>query len=158
MPASAVIPNANSAVNFNQSAAMTQLANREQRQDARIQQGIQSGQLTPQEATRLQSRELRIDARIAKQEAQPGGLTAQQFMKDTFSQDTASLSIWFHKHNGSHVQSPPSPTNDPTQSSSGTGGVGGTQGLDPAAALNQMQEMVDEIRQLMVQLNASANV
>jgi hypothetical protein len=122
-----------SAVNnkFNQSAASTHLANREQRQDARIQQGIQSGQLTPKEAGRLQKREARIDARIQRQEAQPGGLTKQEFMRDTFRQDRASLGIWMQKHDGQHRAPPPvaSPGTDP---SSGTGATPAP--ADPSAA------------------------
>jgi len=112
-----------SAVNFNQSAATQHLANREQRQESRIQQGIQSGQLTGKEANRLQARHDRIDARIQRQESQPGGLTRQEFMRDTFRQDRASVGIWSQKHDGQHRAPPPvaTPGQTPTPASGDPG-------------------------------------
>lgn len=133
-----------SAVNFNQSAAMQHLANREQRQDARIQQGIQSGQLTPQEAGRLQARESRIDAAVQRQESQPGGLTRQELMRDTFRQDRASMGIWAQKHDGQ--QGTPPPVADPGQ------------GTDPSAGgpASTLQDMVSQLQALVQQFTGSA--
>ncbi|HYV46670.1 MAG TPA: hypothetical protein VFA20_17510 [Myxococcaceae bacterium] len=147
-----------SAVNFNQSAAMQHLANREQRQDARIQQGIQSGQLTPQEANRLQARHDRIDAAIQRQEAQPGGLTRQDFMRDMFRQDRASGGIWAQKHDGQ--QGAPPPAADPGQGADPTQGADPAQGTgtDPAAGgpLSALQSVVSQIQALVQQLTGSA--
>jgi hypothetical protein len=147
-----------SAVNFNQSAAMNHLANREQRQDARIQQGIQSGQLTPREAGRLQARESRIDAAVQRQEAQPGGLTRADFLRDTFRMDRASAGIWAQKHDGQ--QGAPPPAADPGQGTDPTQATDPAQGAgsDPSAGgpLSALQNVVSQIQALVQQLSGSA--
>jgi len=142
-----------SAVNFNQSAAMNHLSNRQERQDARIQQGIQSGQLTPREAGRLQARESRIDAAIQRQEAQPGGMTRADFLRDTFRMDRASAGIFAQKHDGQ--QGTPPPVADPAQGGDPTQAAG----QDPAPGggpLSALKDVVSQIQALVQQLTGSA--
>jgi hypothetical protein len=72
---------------------------REQRQQARIQQGIQSGQLTPREAYRLERQQSRIAATENRMKAD-GVLTRGERAKLTRMQNRASNDIYRLKHNG----------------------------------------------------------
>jgi hypothetical protein len=72
---------------------------REQRQQERIQQGIQSGQLTPREAYRLKAQQSRIAAAENRMKAD-GRLTRAERAKLTRMQNRASNNIWRKKHNG----------------------------------------------------------
>ncbi len=71
---------------------------REQNQQQRLDQGVQSGQLTPHEAGRLEAQQARIQQREARMKAD-GNLTARERAKLTRQQDRASRNIYRKKHN-----------------------------------------------------------
>ena len=78
-----------------------QVDNRLENQQDRIAQGIQSGQLTPREAARLERREGRVNRLEARQEARNGGdaLTGAQQRRDDRILNRDSRAIYRHKHN-----------------------------------------------------------
>lgn len=71
---------------------------REVNQQQRIDQGVQSGQLTPREAGRLEAQQARIKQREARMKAD-GNLTAGERAKLSRQQDRASRNIYRKKHN-----------------------------------------------------------
>ncbi len=71
---------------------------REQRQQERIQQGVQSGQLTPREANHLEAQQGRIQAREDRLKAD-GNLTPAERARLTREQNHASRNIYRKKHN-----------------------------------------------------------
>ena len=74
--------------------------NRLQNQDARIQQGIRSGQLTPGETYRLERREATINARRrADLAAHNGHLTPGDYRRLNAREDSLSGQIYVAKHN-----------------------------------------------------------
>ena len=74
---------------------------REANQQARINQGVRSGELTPGETARLQNREGRINNEIARDRAANGGhLTPGERARVNRQQDRASAAIARDKHNG----------------------------------------------------------
>ena len=75
---------------------------REQRQQQRIQQGINSGQLTPREANRLEAQQSRIAATEKRMKAD-GRLTRGERARLTRMQNRASNNIYSKKHNGRSV-------------------------------------------------------
>ena len=73
---------------------------REINQQNRINQGVQSGQLTPREAGRLETQQARIQQREERMTARDGGqLTARDKAKLTRQQNKASRNIARKKHN-----------------------------------------------------------
>jgi len=73
---------------------------REVNQQNRINQGIQSGQLTPGEAGKLEAQQARIKQREARMAARDNGnLTARDKAKLTREQNRASGNIYRKKHN-----------------------------------------------------------
>jgi len=77
---------------------------REANQQARIGQGIESGQLTPHEATRLERKESRINRQIKNERAANGGhLTAAERRHINHEQNHASRHIYRAKHNNRHM-------------------------------------------------------
>ncbi|HEY8211265.1 MAG TPA: hypothetical protein VIG99_27465 [Myxococcaceae bacterium] len=83
------------------------LINRMQNQQNRIQQGVESGSLTPREAVRLEARAVRLDAKIAKDAFDGGGLTKRERAIDNLRLDGMSARIYRQKHDG---QSAPAST------------------------------------------------
>ena len=74
---------------------------REGNQQARIAQGVKSGQLTPGETAHLDNREAHINNEIARDRAANGGhLTAAEHAKVNRQQDKTSNAIYRDKHNG----------------------------------------------------------
>ena len=73
------------------------MARRAERQQKRIAQGAQSGQLTPRETARLERREARIQKDIAKAEAD-GKVTKREAAKVEREQNRASRNIRREKH------------------------------------------------------------
>lgn len=73
-------------------------------QQNRIYNGIQSGQLTPQEAARLSNQQSRLDAREAQMRAD--GLTVQERYKLDRQQDRLSRNIYDQKHDGQGLPVP----------------------------------------------------
>jgi hypothetical protein len=73
---------------------------RELNQQNRINQGIQSGQLTPREAGRLSKQQTRIKQREARMSARDNGrLTAKDKARLTKQQNWAAKNIYRKKHN-----------------------------------------------------------
>ena len=75
---------------------------REHNQEQRIQQGVNSGQLTPKEAGRLDSQQARI-AQNEKRMKADGKLTKAERKKLTREQNRASRNIYRKKHNNRKV-------------------------------------------------------
>lgn len=72
---------------------------RENRQQGRIEQGLQSGQLTGNEAAHLEKREAKIDSQADAERAANGGkLTPAERVKIEHEQDRASKAIYEQKH------------------------------------------------------------
>jgi len=76
---------------------------RMQNQERRIQQGVNSGQLTPKEAGRLQAREAKIKQDEARMKSD-GQLTAKERKKLNKELDNASDRIYKQKHDRQHVK------------------------------------------------------
>ena len=73
---------------------------REVNQQNRITQGVQSGQLTPKEAGKLDAQQARIQQREDRMAARnDGNLTAKDKAKLTKQQNRASKNIYKKKHN-----------------------------------------------------------
>ena len=73
---------------------------RKQNQQARMAQGVNSGQLTAAETARLESREKNLNQTIRKDRAANGGqLTAQEKAQINRRQNRISNSIYKDKHN-----------------------------------------------------------
>ena len=73
---------------------------REANQQARIAQGVRSGQLTEGETAHLENREAHISREIARDRAANGGhLTAAERAKVNRQQDRTSGAIYRDKHN-----------------------------------------------------------
>jgi uncharacterized membrane protein YebE (DUF533 family) len=72
---------------------------REQRQDARIDQGVASGQLTSKEAARLDARETRIQQMEARAKAD-GTVTKAERSQIRHAQNNTSKAIYRQKHDG----------------------------------------------------------
>jgi hypothetical protein len=71
---------------------------REQNQQQRIQQGVNSGALTPRETGRLEAQQARITQNEARMKAD-GTLTTAERKKLTREQNKASKDIYRKKHN-----------------------------------------------------------
>ncbi len=73
---------------------------REANQQARIAEGVESGQLTPRETARLERKEARIDREIQRDRARNGGtLTPAERAKINHEQNRTSRQIYRAKHN-----------------------------------------------------------
>jgi hypothetical protein len=85
------------------SATAAEVDRREQRQQERISQGVQSGQLTPAETARLERKEARIDREIKRDRAANGGtLTPAERRKINRQQNRVSRQIYREKHDAQH--------------------------------------------------------
>lgn len=71
---------------------------RQEKQEQRIEQGVQSGALTPKEAGRLEAQQARIAQEEARMKAD-GNLTRAERAKLTHDQNRASKAIYRKKHN-----------------------------------------------------------
>jgi CRISPR/Cas system-associated endoribonuclease Cas2 len=79
------------------------IQNREQKQEQRIQQGVQSGQLTPKEAGRLEAQQTKIKQDEERMKAD-GKLTKAERKKLKREQGSASENIHKKKHNEKTVE------------------------------------------------------
>jgi hypothetical protein len=70
---------------------------RQQNQEARIQQGVQSGQLTPREAAKLEKGQAKVQAAEDKAKAD-GKVTAKERAKLAKKQNRQSRKIYKEKH------------------------------------------------------------
>ena len=82
-------------------ASAQEVRNRELHQQQRIGQGLESGQITANGASRLESREARINAsRRADLAANGGHLTPGEYRNLNRRENAASSQIYRDKHNG----------------------------------------------------------
>jgi hypothetical protein len=70
---------------------------RQANQDARIQQGVQSGQLTPKETAKLEKGQAKVDKMEAKAK-EDGKVTAKERKKIAKAQNKQSKKIYKEKH------------------------------------------------------------
>ena len=81
-------------------AMAAEVDRRENRQQDRIAQGVQSGQLTPGETAHIEKQEQRIDNQIKAERAANGGhLTAAERAQVNREQNRESRRIYAAKHN-----------------------------------------------------------
>ena len=84
-------------------AMAAEVDRRETRQQERIGQGVESGQLTPGETARLERQEQRIDNQIKAERAANGGhLTAAERRQVNREENRESRRIYAAKHNARH--------------------------------------------------------
>ena len=76
---------------------------RERRQQARIADGVASGELTPRETVRLERKQARIDRHIARDRADGGGLSPAERARIHRQQNRASRQIYREKHDAQRV-------------------------------------------------------
>ncbi len=81
-----------------QSAFADRIDNRQHRQEARIEKGIHSGELSAQETAHLEKEEAHID-RMEEKAKSDGVVTRKEHAKIELAQDHASHSIHHKKHN-----------------------------------------------------------
>lgn len=81
-------------------AAQQRVDNRQDRQDTRISNGIEQGQLTLREAVRLNAQQNRIDRYEARSKADGPGLTPIERARLENRQDRASRSIARQRRDG----------------------------------------------------------
>ena len=89
---------ASAAVLFSLPAFAAGVNQRANRQEARINQGVQSGELTAREANRLDNRQDRIDAQLARDRADGPGLTPHERAKLQRHENRLSRDIYRQKH------------------------------------------------------------
>jgi hypothetical protein len=77
---------------------------RQARQQQRIAQGIESGQLTARETARLERKETRLNREIRRDRADGGGLSAQERTKINRQQNRLSRQIYREKHDRQRVR------------------------------------------------------
>lgn len=77
-------------------------AHRQINQQARIRQGVQSGQLTGPEARSLQIRKNNLHQQIVRDRVDGGGLTLAERARIERQQDALSRSIARQKHDAQH--------------------------------------------------------
>ena len=84
-------------------ATAAEVDRREDRQQERIGQGVESGQLTPSETARLERQEQRIDNQVTAERAANGGhLTPAERAQVKREQNRESRRIYAAKHNARH--------------------------------------------------------
>lgn len=81
--------------------AAGRIRNRENRQQTRIGNGIESGQLTPREASRLEGREAALNRSISRMRSD-GSLSPSDRLRIERRQDRISRGIYRQKHDAQH--------------------------------------------------------
>ncbi len=77
---------------------------RQRNQQARIAEGIESGELTPHEASRLERKEARIHREIRRDRAENGGtLTPAERARVNRQENRVSRQIYRQKHDAQHM-------------------------------------------------------
>jgi hypothetical protein len=71
---------------------------RREAQQARIAQGVKSGELTARETAKLEAKEAKLNRAIRKDRRDGGGLTAKERVKIEKAQDKMSRDIYRQKH------------------------------------------------------------
>jgi hypothetical protein len=77
-------------------------AQRQMNQQARIRQGVRSGELNRAEARTLQAREAALHRQIVRDRIDGGGLTAAERLRIEQRQDALSRAIAREKHDAQH--------------------------------------------------------
>jgi hypothetical protein len=77
---------------------------RQARQQQRIAEGIESGQLTARETARLERKETRLNREIRRDRADGGGLSARERRKINRQQNQLSRGIYREKHDRQRVR------------------------------------------------------
>lgn len=77
---------------------------RERHQQARIAQGVASGELTPRETARLERKEARVHRQIQRARADGGGLSAAERARIQRHQNRVSRQIYREKHDGQRMR------------------------------------------------------
>jgi hypothetical protein len=81
--------------------AQSEINQRRENQQDRIANGVASGQLTPGETAKLETKEARLNREIRHERAENGGtLTAQDKAQINCRQNHLSRQIYARKHNG----------------------------------------------------------
>src|SRR3954449_10080668 len=75
-----------------------EIKKRQEKQQDRIANGVASGELTPKEAAKVESKEAKLDKTIAKDRASGGGLSAKERRQINRKQNRASKDIYKQKH------------------------------------------------------------
>jgi hypothetical protein len=75
------------------------IRNRRERQQDRIAQGVESGQLTPRETARLEGREAALDRSIARKRSD-GSLSPREHARIERRQNRISRGVYRQKHDG----------------------------------------------------------
>jgi hypothetical protein len=75
---------------------------RQVRQQKRIGEGVESGQLTAKETARLERKEVRLNREIRRDRADGGGLSAKERAKINRQQNRISRDIYRQKHDAQH--------------------------------------------------------
>jgi hypothetical protein len=79
------------------------IAQRKENQQARIAQGVRSGQLTPHETAKLEHKEAKLNRETRRMRAANGGsLTPAEKAKVTRQQNQLSRDIYREKHDDQH--------------------------------------------------------
>jgi hypothetical protein len=88
------------AVSFVAPALAAEVDRREANQQARIAEGVESGQLTPRETARLERKEAKINREVRRDRAANGGrLTPAEKAKINREENRTSRKIYRAKHN-----------------------------------------------------------
>lgn len=92
------------AVSMSASAFAAEVDRRQANQQARIAEGVESGQLTPGETARLERKEAKIRREIRRDRAANGGkLTPAEKAKINREENRTSRQIYRAKHDGDHM-------------------------------------------------------
>lgn len=83
---------------FFMTASAQTIAERERAQQARIRQGVASGELTRKEALKLERKEARLHRQLRRDRIDGGGLTPKERTRIQRRQDTLSRQIYREKH------------------------------------------------------------
>ena len=81
-------------------ASFAQIRQRQENQQDRIAQGVQSGSLTPKETAHLEKQETRLNKQIRHDRATGGGLSPKERSQINHQQNVVSRKIYRDKHNG----------------------------------------------------------
>jgi hypothetical protein len=80
--------------------SFAQVRQRQENQQDRIGEGVQSGSLTPKETTHLEKQETRLNKQIRHDRATGGGLSTRERSQINHQQNVLSRKIYRDKHNG----------------------------------------------------------
>jgi hypothetical protein len=75
---------------------------RQVRQQKRIGEGVETGQLTPRETVRLERKEAKLNREIRRDRADGGGLSPKERAKINRQQNRLSRQIYKEKHDKQH--------------------------------------------------------